>query len=141
MSQPQRIEPIEPSPPPRRDPAIDVTIGVLDLVFGASQERNYDVRLWEGTVLRGVVDPRADFSLNIRRRGALRRMLLPPSGRKFGDVLTSYFPSGNPFSKGSAIEQLFPYSEQSLPLPSAFGRAPKVKQDAHYALGRLTARV
>jgi cyclopropane-fatty-acyl-phospholipid synthase len=79
MSQPQRIEPIEPSPPPRRDPAIDVTIGVLDLVFGASPERNYDVRLWEGTVLRGVVDPRADFSLNIRRRGALRRMLLPPS--------------------------------------------------------------
>lgn len=55
------------------------TIRVLDLVFGSEVERGYDIRLWEGTVLRGGAEPRADFSLYVRKRGALRRMLLPPS--------------------------------------------------------------
>jgi cyclopropane-fatty-acyl-phospholipid synthase len=79
MSQPQRIEPLEPSPTPRRDPAVTATVAALDIVFGANHERNYDIRLWDGSVRRGACEPRADFSLNIRRRGALRRMLLPPS--------------------------------------------------------------
>jgi len=79
MSQPQRIETIEPTPPPRRDRAIGETIRVLDLVFGPPYERNYDIRLWDGTIQHGGADPRADFSLYVRRRGALRRMLLPPS--------------------------------------------------------------
>jgi cyclopropane-fatty-acyl-phospholipid synthase len=79
MSQPQRIESIEAAPPPRRDPAIDATIRVLNLVFGPPFERAYDIRLWDGTVQHGGANPRADFLLNIRRCGALRRMLLPPS--------------------------------------------------------------
>ena len=79
MSQPQRIEQIEAPPPPKRDQAIAATIRVLDLVFGPPYERTYDIRLWDGTFQRGGADPRADFSLYIRRRGALRRMLLPPS--------------------------------------------------------------
>ncbi len=79
MSQPQRIETIEAPPPPRRDPAITATIRALDLVFGPPYERNYDIRLWDGTIQHGGADPRADFSLHVRRRGGLRRMLLPPS--------------------------------------------------------------
>jgi len=79
MSQPQRIEPVEAAPPPLRDTAIDATITVLDLVFGAPFERTYDIRLWDETSYRGSASPRADFSLHIRRRGALRRLLLPPS--------------------------------------------------------------
>ncbi len=79
MSQPQRIEAVEAAPPPRRDTAIDATITVLDVVFGAPFERTYDIRLWDETALRGTANPQADFSLHIRRRGALRRMLLPPS--------------------------------------------------------------
>jgi cyclopropane-fatty-acyl-phospholipid synthase len=78
MSHPLRIEPIE-APPSRRDPAIDTTIVVLDLVFGAPFERSYDILLWDGSIHHGSADPGADFTLNIRRRGALRRMLLPPS--------------------------------------------------------------
>jgi cyclopropane-fatty-acyl-phospholipid synthase len=85
MSQPNRIELTEdsapgPTPPqPRQDPGIDRTIAVLDLAFGPPSERNYDLRLWDGTVQRGEAKPAADFSLFFRRRGALRRMLLPPS--------------------------------------------------------------
>src|SRR3954466_14191996 len=79
MSQPQRIDPLEDSAVPPRDPAGAATVAALDLVFGADAERITDIRLWDGTVRRGTREPRADFSLNVRRRGALRRMLLPPS--------------------------------------------------------------
>ncbi|MFL5529179.1 MAG: class I SAM-dependent methyltransferase, partial [Gemmatimonadaceae bacterium] len=79
MSQPQRIEPLEPITRRSADRAVAATIEVLDLVFGPPQERSYDIRLWDGTNHRGDAQPRADFSLNVRRRGALRRMLLPPS--------------------------------------------------------------
>src|SRR6476620_5387717 len=83
MSQPQRLEFDEdsrqPISPKRKDPAVAKTIAVLDMTFGPGAERNYDIRLWDGTLLRGEISPRADFSLFIRRRGALRRMLLPPS--------------------------------------------------------------
>lgn len=81
MSQPQRLETPESSssPSPPHDTAIDATIVVLDMVFGTPLERNFDIRLWDGTVRRGLVEPGADFALHVRRRGALRRMLLPPS--------------------------------------------------------------
>ncbi|HUR00046.1 MAG TPA: cyclopropane-fatty-acyl-phospholipid synthase family protein [Gemmatimonadaceae bacterium] len=83
MSQPQRLEFDEdsrPAPAPsRKDPAVAKTIAVLDLTFGPGAERNYDIRLWDGTILEGEKSPPAEFCLVIRRRGALRRMLLPPS--------------------------------------------------------------
>lgn len=81
MSQAQRLELNEDlSVPPRRaDPAVARTIAVLDLAFGPPADRTYDIRLWDGTIQRGGATPSADFSLFIRRRGALRRMLLPPS--------------------------------------------------------------
>ena len=79
MAQPQRIEIQEVAPSRRRDPGLDPTIVVLDLVFGRAFERSYDIKLWDGSVLCGAADPRADFSLHIRRRGGLRRMLLRPS--------------------------------------------------------------
>jgi len=79
LSQPQRIESLEASTIPNRDPAVASTVAVLDLVFGTSAERGFDIRLWDGTVRPGTAAPRADFALHVRRRGALRRMLLPPS--------------------------------------------------------------
>src|SRR5687767_3702217 len=85
MSQPNRIElipdvaPRAPRPEARKDSAIARTLAVLELAFGPAAERNYDVRLWDGTVQRGGKSPAADFSLFFARRGALRRMLLPPS--------------------------------------------------------------
>ena len=83
MTQPQRLELDQdnglPSAPKRRDAAVDKAINVLDVTFGVGDDRNYDIRLWDGTLLEGALTPRADFCLVIRRRGALRRMLLPPS--------------------------------------------------------------
>ena len=88
MSQPNRIEiapetappsPRSPRAAPRKDPAVARTLAVLDLAFGPPIRRNYDIRLWDGTVQRGGASPAADFSIFFARRGGLRRMLLPPS--------------------------------------------------------------
>jgi cyclopropane-fatty-acyl-phospholipid synthase len=91
MSQVQRIGPLDASPRARRvdvtkvsgarkpDPAVARSLSVIHLVFGAPGERGFDVRLWDGTISEATRAPRADFSLHVRRRGALRRMLLPPS--------------------------------------------------------------
>lgn len=87
MSQPNRIDSADDAHPSAagitptmgKDPAVARTIAVLDLAFGPPLERNYDIRLWDGTVQRAGVSPPADFALFVRRRGALRRMLLPPS--------------------------------------------------------------
>ncbi len=95
MSHPGRIEHIEESAPrptrpdQRPDPAIARTIAVLDLAFGPPGQRNYDIKLWDGTVQRGAIAPAADFSLFFRRRGALRRMLLPPSELTIVEALIS----------------------------------------------------
>jgi cyclopropane-fatty-acyl-phospholipid synthase len=95
MSQPSRIEltgdtasrPTQAGP--GLDPGIARTIAVLDLAFGPPGERNYDIKLWDGTVQRAGILPTADFSLFFRRRGGLRRMLLPPSELSIVEALIS----------------------------------------------------
>jgi cyclopropane-fatty-acyl-phospholipid synthase len=64
---------------------------VLDSVFGAPAERDFDIHLWDGSVHAAKSSRRADFSLFVRRRGAMRRMLLPPSELS----LTEAFISGD----------------------------------------------
>ena len=64
MSQPHRIEPAEiakaaGSPKGATDPAVARTIAVLDLAFGPSVERTYDIRLWDGTLQQGGALPAA----------------------------------------------------------------------------------
>jgi cyclopropane-fatty-acyl-phospholipid synthase len=49
----------------------------IDALFGPPAQREMDVRYWNGTVEPGRSG--AAFTLCINRRGALRRMLLPPS--------------------------------------------------------------
>ena len=94
MPQPNRIELIEEPerggrPEPWQDSAIARTLAVLDLAFGPPTQRNYDIRLWDGTVQRGTRTPAADFSLVFRRRGGLRRMLIRPSELSIVEALIS----------------------------------------------------
>ena len=67
--------------PPARiaDPGVKKTARVLDLLFGPPAERRFDIRLWDGSIQPADACEREDFSFVIARRGALRRMLLPPS--------------------------------------------------------------
>ena len=52
----------------------------LTALFGPPAQRQFDVRYWDGTVERcnGSTVP-SSFTLVVKRPGALRRMLLPPS--------------------------------------------------------------
>ena len=81
MSQPSRLELTQPQPSPNTPPERGVvqTLAVLDLIFGPPTERTFDVHLWDGRVQVGGASKRADFSITIRRRGALRRMLIRPN--------------------------------------------------------------
>lgn len=71
------------------DPAIGRTLTVLDLLFGPARDRRFDIHLWDGSVQRGGAPERAAFAIRFQRRGALRRMLLPPSELSIAEALVS----------------------------------------------------
>jgi cyclopropane-fatty-acyl-phospholipid synthase len=59
------------------------------MLFGSPAERAFDVHLWDGSVERAGRRPRAPFALRVRRRGALRRMRLPPSELSIAEAIVS----------------------------------------------------
>jgi cyclopropane-fatty-acyl-phospholipid synthase len=71
------------------DPAVARTRAVLDVVFGPPAERPFDIHLWDGSVQRGGTIPREPFTLRFTRRGALRRMLVPPSELSIAESIVS----------------------------------------------------
>ncbi len=60
---------------------------VLALLFGPPARRTFNVRLWDGTC-EGPAESggRAQFSVLLKRPGALRRMFLPPSELRLGEA-------------------------------------------------------
>jgi cyclopropane-fatty-acyl-phospholipid synthase len=67
------------------DPVIDAARTVLTELFGPPDARGFRVQLWDGSV-EGLADGQAPFTLILRRPGALRRMLLPPSELALGEA-------------------------------------------------------
>lgn len=61
------------------DAGLATTQDVLRALFGPSSERTFDTRYWDGTEEPSGRPAAAPFTLLIARRGALRRMLLPPN--------------------------------------------------------------
>jgi cyclopropane-fatty-acyl-phospholipid synthase len=69
------------APPPLPgddDAALPHARAAIAILFGPAAERAIDVQYWDGSVERGRLTTPA-YRLCINRRGALRRMLLPPS--------------------------------------------------------------
>ena len=67
-----------------------IASAVLEDLFGSSG-RTFALRFWDGTVEgpKASFEPR--FTLVLRRPGALRRVLLPPTDRALGEA----YPHGN----------------------------------------------
>lgn len=71
---------LAPAPPVREQPAASTTREILALLLGPPSARRFRVRLWDGEVEEpALADVAPAFTLVLRRPGALRRMLLPPS--------------------------------------------------------------
>jgi cyclopropane-fatty-acyl-phospholipid synthase len=64
--------------PPAEARAIAAAREALAITFGPVEARGFALRLWDGSV-DAPADVAAPFTLVIRRAGALRRALLPPS--------------------------------------------------------------
>jgi cyclopropane-fatty-acyl-phospholipid synthase len=90
------LQPVEmasaPAPPAttrraERDPRVDraaAAIGPLLRSFG--EHRDFAVRFWDGRGFRALAGSAPRFTLVIRRPGALRRMLLPPTDLAIGEA-------------------------------------------------------
>jgi len=73
-----RSAPALPAPPPSDAAALATAREALEIAFGPVHERDFVVRFWDDSVDQPAAAP-ASFTLVVRRAGALRRALLPPS--------------------------------------------------------------
>ncbi len=71
------------------DSGVGAARDVVRALFGSPPERGFDVRYWDGTEEKAGGPPRVPFTLVVARRGALRRMLLPPNELSIVDAYIS----------------------------------------------------
>lgn len=69
---------------PQESATVQATRAILFELFGSPSNRSFTIRLWNGAS-EGPDGPNPPFTLVIRRPGALRRMLLPPSELSLGE--------------------------------------------------------
>ena len=59
---------------------------VLAMLFGPADRRAFRVQLWDGSIEGPRTEQAAPFTIVLRRPGALRRMLVPPSELAMGEA-------------------------------------------------------
>lgn len=68
------------------EPDLRIARRVAAETFGPPQERPFSIRYWDGSSERAATTAASTFTLVIRRPGALRGMLLPPSQLALGEA-------------------------------------------------------
>ena len=68
------------------DASVRTSRAILADLFGPPARRTFAVRLWDGTVDTPPTGTPSRFTLILRRPGALRRMLVPPSELALGEA-------------------------------------------------------
>ena len=102
------------------DQALQTTISLLQDLFGGAQQRNFAVRLWDGTTWRPGADSGEPvrFTVVLQHPGALRKMFLPPNDLTLGEAYIY-----NDFDIEGDIEAVFPLADQFID-----GRWGKIEQ-------------
>lgn len=73
--------------PRQRDPRVDQAArAIVPLVRALGDRRDFAIRFWDGRGFRTAAGTDPRFTLVIRRPGALRRMLLPPTDLAIGEA-------------------------------------------------------
>ncbi len=90
------------------DRALQTTISLLQDLFGSIQQRNFAVRLWDGSTWRpgGGSEEPVRFTVVLQHPGALRQMFLPPNDLTLGEAYIY-----NDFDIEGDIEAVFPLAE------------------------------
>lgn len=65
---------------------IHTACSIVRMLFGPPETRAFAVHYWDGTVETPAKDQEPSFTFIVRRPGALRRMLLPPSELALGEA-------------------------------------------------------
>ncbi len=91
------------------DQALQTTLSLLEDLFGSSKQRNFAVRLWDGSIWRpgGGSEELVRFTVVLQHPGALRKMFLPPNDLTLGEAYIY-----NDFDIEGDIEAVFPLAEQ-----------------------------
>src|SRR5438552_13117031 len=93
------------------DRALQTTISLLQDLFGSIQQRNFAVRLWDGSTWRpgGGSEEPVRFTVVLQHPGALRKMFLPPNDLTLGEAYIY-----NDFDIKGDIEAVFPLADQFM---------------------------
>jgi cyclopropane-fatty-acyl-phospholipid synthase len=91
------------------DSAVQATLSLIQDLLGSAQQRNFAVRLWDGTTWKPDPEQETRFTLVLQHPGALRRMFLPPSDLTLGEAYIY-----NDFDIKGDIEAVFPIADQFI---------------------------
>jgi cyclopropane-fatty-acyl-phospholipid synthase len=91
------------------DSAVQATLSLIQDLLGSAQQRNFAVRLWDGTTWKPDPEQETRFTLVLQHPGALRRMFLPPSDLTLGEAYIY-----NDFDIEGDIEAVFPIADQFI---------------------------
>ena len=104
------------------DQALQTTLSLLQDLLGSSPQRNFAVRLWNGTTWKP--EPQsgepARFTIVLQHPGALRKMFLPPSDLTLGEAYIY-----NDFDIEGDIEAIFPLGDQFM--DGGWGKAEQLR--------------
>jgi cyclopropane-fatty-acyl-phospholipid synthase len=107
--------------------AVQTTLSLLQDLLGSSLERNFAVRLWDGTLWKpeSASEELPRFTLVLQHPGALRKMFLPPNELTLGEAYIY-----NDFDIEGSVEAAFALGDQIMddPLGQARGLQGKMAQ-------------
>ncbi len=138
---PEAIRPVETA---GEEKAEEATIALIDELFSGPVGRRFDIRLWNGRVLKATQGGAADLTLTLTHPGALRAMLLPPGELTLGEAFLGgdFGVEGDLVSLLAQVEHLQDLSlGQWLSILRQAWRLPRTKPRRQYQEGRRPSQL